>query len=159
MKVCLKVLVHDLIHLPQIQKRGAPSAPLLCILPFYPLKVQKTLLTKTFYGKVAYAKFSSNYKTATGPITWNQAKELEMLTAEVLFTGDHGEKYRVTYKESSVLANEIYYKQDDRVLVIRGLKYPVKYPIPDEEQYLCPVCGNFIKPGKKHCQWCKSDFS
>ena len=133
--------------------------PLLCILPFYPLKVHKLLRTRTFYGKVESAKYSSQYKTTTGPITWNQAKELEFLTADVVFKGNHGEKFVVTYKESSVLSKDIYYKQDDRVLVIRGLKYPVKLPIPDDAEYICPVCGNFIKPGEKRCQWCRSDFS
>ncbi len=133
--------------------------PMLCILPFYPFKVHKLLRTRTFYGKVKSAKYSSRYKTTTGPITWNQAKELEVLTAEVVFRGDHGEKFVTTYKESSVLSKEIYYKQDDRVLVIQGLKYPVKLPIPEDAEYLCPVCGNFIKPGKKRCGWCKSDFS
>lgn len=133
--------------------------PLLCVLPFFPFKVQSILMTKTFYATVASAKFSSKYKTVTGPMTWTQTKELEVLAAEVLFKGDNGEKYTVTYKEASVLANDIYYKQGDRVLVIRGLKYPVKYPIPDTEEYICPVCGNFIKVGKKSCGWCKADFS
>ena len=133
--------------------------PLLCILPFYPFKAHKTLFTKTFYGKVETAKFQNKYKTTTGPVTWNQAKELEILAAEVVFKGDKGEKYTVTYKESSVLANDIYYKPRGRVLVIKGLKYPVKYPIPEAEEYICPVCGNYIKPGKRVCGWCKADFT
>ncbi len=133
--------------------------PVLCVLPFFPFKVYKILMTKTFYGNVASAKFSNAYKTTTGPITWNQAKELDILTADVVFMGENGAKFAVTYKEESVLAHELYYKQGDRVLVIRGLKYPVKVPIPETEEHICPVCGNFIKVGKKRCQWCKSDFS
>lgn len=133
--------------------------PLLCLLPFYPFRVHKILFTRTFYGKVETAKFQNKFKTTTGPVTWNQAKELEILAAEVVFKGDKGEKYAVVYKENSVLSNEIYYKPRERVLVIKGLKYPVKYPIPDDAEYICPVCGNFIKPGKRLCGWCKADFS
>jgi len=133
--------------------------PLLCILPFYPFKAHKILFTKTFYGKVESAKYSSQYKTVTGRMTIHQMKELEVDTANVSFKGDHGESYAVTYKEASVLANDIYYKQRDRVLVIKGLKYPVKYPLPDDSEYICPVCGNYIKPGKRVCGWCKADFT
>ena len=132
--------------------------PLLWVLPFYPLRVQNTLCGKTFYANVVSAKYSSTYKALTGPMTWKQMREMEVSTADVVFDGDHGERLRNTYKERSVLANEIYYKPGDRVLVLRGLKYPVKYPIPDNAEYLCPVCGNFIKPGRRRCPWCKANF-
>ena len=132
--------------------------PLLWVLPFYPLRVQNTLCGKTFYANVVSAKYSSTYKALTGPMTWKQMREMEVSTADVVFDGDHGERLRVTYKERSVLANEIYYKPGDRVLVLRGLKYPVKCPIPDDAEYLCPVCGNFIKPGRRRCQWCRANF-
>lgn len=26
-------------------------------------------------------------------------------------------------------------------------------------EYICPVCGNYIKVGKRICKWCKADFS
>lgn len=141
---------------------NTPSAfayPLLCLLPFFPFRVHKTLFSKTFYGTVESARFSVVHKAVSGPITYSQAKELEIVTADVVFRGDKGEKRSAAYREASVLAHDLYYKKDDRVLVIRGLKYPVKYPIPEAEEYLCPVCGNFIKPGKRTCRWCKADFS
>lgn len=132
--------------------------PLLWVLPFYPFRVQNTLRSKTFYANVVSAKYSSTFKALTGPMTWKQMREMEVSTADVVFDGDHGERLCVTYKERSVLANEIYYKPGDRVLVLRGLKYPVKYPIPDDAEYLCPVCGNFIKPARRRCPWCKANF-
>ena len=132
--------------------------PLLCLLPFFPFRVQKILFSKNFYGTVESARLVPSHKAISGPITYSQAKELEIMTAEVVFRGDHGEKRAVTYTEASVLAKDLYYRKDDRVLVIRGLKYPVKYPIPETEEYICPVCGNFIKPGKRSCRWCRTDF-
>ncbi len=133
--------------------------PALCILPFFPFKVQRILRMKTFYGEVVSAKFSTVYKSPIGlPSVWS-TKELDLPAGTFVFRGKNGMEYAATYTKDSVLAHELYYKQGDRVFVIRGLKYPVKIPIPEAQEYLCPACGNFIKPGKRRCAWCRSDFS
>ncbi len=133
---------------------------LLLILPFYPLRVQRVLFTKTFYGKVGVVKMANQNKSITGLVTSAQIqKEMEEQGVLVQFNGDRGERYTVYYREQSILANhELYYQPGDRVLVIRGLRFPVKYPIPEDAPYVCPVCGHQIKIGHRNCGWCKADF-
>ncbi len=130
----------------------------LLALPIYPLKIYRVLFAKSFYATVGEVKFSEAVKLVVGRVTIRQARNLEYEIVSVTFHGDNGEKQTITYKEANVRADNCYYKFGDRVLVLPGLKYPVKVPIPEKERMLCPVCGVFMKKGERRCSWCKANF-
>ncbi|MBQ7923341.1 MAG: hypothetical protein IJ325_12345 [Clostridia bacterium] len=131
--------------------------PLLIILPFFPFHAHRVLLSKTFYGRVMSAKYRMKRKLIL--LSYAEMRNPEYLTADVVFVGRNGEKVETNYKLASILADRIYYKPDDYILSIRGLKYPIKCPIPENREHICPLCGSFIKVGKRRCSWCRADFS
>ncbi len=132
---------------------------LLLMLPFYPLRAHQVMFGKSFYATVGTADFVVKTKGAAGPTTFRQMTKLEYIAYAVTFYGEHGERKTVVYKEGSVHAKDGYYKQGDRVLVLAGLKFPVKCPMPTgSEKMLCPACGHELKEGQRHCGWCKADF-
>ncbi len=133
----------------------------LFILPFYPFRVHRTLFSKSFYANVGAVKYADDLKLVQGAVmrggrTIARAYEREVLS--VTFHGDNGDKITVLYNEHNVRADGGYYKFGDRVLVLKGLKYPVKVPLPEDERMICPVCGLFIPKGERHCSWCNADF-
>ncbi len=131
---------------------------LMLVLPFYPLKAHTVLFGKTFYANVCDVRFGTVTKAAGGFLTIKQAKNLEREALFVTFNGDKGERKTVIYKEENIMMSGGYYKIGDRVLVLQGLKYPVKVPLPEDGKMLCPVCGMFTKEGKRKCGWCNADF-
>lgn len=131
--------------------------PLLLILPYFPFQAHKILFGKTFYGRVMSAKYRMRRKWIT--LTVAEMRNAEYQTADVRFVGRDGEIVQINYKQKSILAKNIYYKPDDYIFFVRGLRYPVRYPIPDDQEQICPSCGSFMKAGKRRCGWCKADFS
>lgn len=147
-----------LIHFNRLFTHPTSFAfPLFMILPFFPFHAHRTIFGKTFYGRVMSAKYRKKRKIFL--LTAADMKNADYLTADVVFVGRNGESVTINYKLKSILDGNIYYKPDDYILFVRGLNYPVKYPIPEDKENICPVCGNFIKAGKRRCGWCKADFS
>ncbi|MBP3368307.1 MAG: hypothetical protein J6L71_02625 [Clostridia bacterium] len=132
--------------------------PLLLVLPFYPFRVYELFKTKTFYGEITTAKYGRRVRATGDFMTWKQANSMEEQFAEIVVMGDSGKSFATKYKKGSILHDEIFYKPGDRVFVVRGLKYPIKCPIPKDEEYICPSCGNFVHAGRRRCSWCKTDW-
>lgn len=132
--------------------------PLLLVLPFYPFRVYEIFKTKTFYGEITTAKYGRRVRATGDFMTWKQANSMEEQFAEIVVMGDSGKSFTTKLTKGSILHDEIFYKPGDRVLVVRGLKYPIKCPIPKDEEYICPSCGNFVHAGRCSCSWCKSDW-
>ena len=132
--------------------------PLLLVLPFYPFRVYEIFKTKTFYGEITTAKYGRRVRATGDFMTWKQANSMEEQFAEIVVMGDSGKSFTTKLTKGSILHDEIFYKPGDRVFVVRGLKYPIKCPIPTDEEYICPSCGNFVQAGRRRCSWCKTDW-
>ncbi len=134
--------------------------PLLLILPFSPFHAHRVLFGKTFYGKVVLAQAESKPQgiSAGGVPLYRTAGKAFYATAEhVVVVGGNGERLDTFYREPTILGMD-YYQKGDRVLVIRGLRYPVKCPIPEDVPYVCPSCSHHINIGQRRCGWCKAEF-
>jgi len=143
---------------------------ILLALPFFrPFRVHRILFAKTFYANVGQVKYTEDLKVVQGAVmrrgrTVARAYEREVVS--VTFHGDNGERETIVYNEHNVRGDNCYYKYGDRVLVLKGLRYPVKVPLPETEKMLCPVCGIFLKDDAadpydttpRKCSWCGADF-
>jgi hypothetical protein len=129
----------------------------LCVLPFFPFSVQKVLLSKNFYATVSYAVHTTQFESLKNASGIQRPERVASL--EVIYKKDDGKQFTVVYKKTTYPMGGLCFSEGDRVFFARGLKYPFKLPMQENEEYTCPVCGKTIEAGLTVCTRCRSDFS
>ena len=130
-------------------------APLiLCVIPFF--FTLKILLSKTFYATVNYTVDSTQFQQLKEAYVRYRPETVEVL--EVKFKKDDGKEFTIHYKKKNYVMDGIHYDSGDRVLFVRGLKYPLELPLTDEKERTCPVCGRTIESKNTVCKRCDFDF-
>jgi hypothetical protein len=130
---------------------------LLCILPFFPFSAHKTLFSKTFYATVSYTVNETQFDTLRQAYVSNRPEVVNVL--EVTYEKDNGKKFALTYKKDKYLVEGLHYDEGDRVFFVRGLKYPLKFPITEGKEFTCPVCGHTVSAEDTVCKSCRLDFT
>ena len=130
---------------------------ILCIIPFFPFSAHKVLLSKSFYASVSHATDNALFDELRKAYVSNRF-DVEN-TRSVTFEKDSGEKFTVSYKIKSYIMDGLHYGEGDRVFFVRGLKYPLKFPITVGKEFTCPVCGHSLSAEDTVCKSCKLDFA
>lgn len=118
--------------------------------PFVLFKPQRYLFTKPFIGKIT-AISSEN-------LVVDRATQINYIKIK-LTAIDNSSAKTVRVKLTPDVAN--YYKNDDCVLILRGLKYPIKITAFDQNTalFFCPFCGRFSPKDYTRCfECCKPIF-
>ena len=130
----------------------------LCILPFFPFSAHEVLFSKTFYATVAYTvSVAQNDSLRKAYVSQKNALEV-VNVLEVVYTRDSGEKFTVVYKMDDTLVNDLHFDEGDRVYFVRGLKYPIEFPLPEGKAFKCPVCGRSVQSDSQVCSRCKTNY-
>lgn len=124
----------------------------LCILPFFPFNAHKILFSKSFYATVSYTVHSTQFESLKRASGIQRPERVAVL--EVVYKKDNDEEFTIAYKKNNYLMEGLHYQEGDRVFFARGLKYPVKFPIQNNQEYTCPVCGKTINDGNMICTRC-----
>lgn len=130
---------------------------LLCIIPFFPFSAHKILLSKSFYASVSLATDDALYDELRKAYMSNRF-DVENVRS-VTFEKDSGEKFTVSYKIKSYIMDGLHYEEGDRVFFVRGLKYPLKFPITKGKEFKCPVCGHTVSAEDTVCKSCRLNFT
>ena len=130
---------------------------LLLIVPFFPFSAHKVILSKTFYATVDHKVSYTQFQQLKEAYVSGRPDTVEALS--VKFRSDDGKEFSVIYKKKNYVMDGIHYEEGDRVLFVRGLKYPFKFPITDEVERTCPVCGRTIAIEQRVCGKCNFDYS
>ena len=128
---------------------------LLAILPFFPFGAHKVLLSKTFYATVDYNVNTNQFEGLEWAGTRNRPEKVAVL--EITFRRDDGKKITVAYKKNSYPGKGLHYADGDRVLFVRGLKYPCK--LTAAEKLTCPRCGTTVETESPVCRGCRLDLT
>ncbi|MBQ1981868.1 MAG: hypothetical protein II229_01410 [Clostridia bacterium] len=123
----------------------------LCAIPFLPFTAHKVLFSKTFYATVDHRIKCTQMRYLKGRDT------KEALC--IYFIKDNGKKLSVIYQLKDYVMEGLHCQDGDRVLFIRGLKYPLKFPKTDTAEFTCPVCGRTVRADSGTCKQCKFDYS
>ena len=129
---------------------------LFCVLPFFPFSVHKTLFSKTFYATVSYTVNETQFDTLRQAYVSNRPEVVNVL--EVTYIKDDGKRFTRVYKKDKYLMEGLHYDEGDRVIFIRGLKYPMEFPLPEGKEFKCPICGRTVTADSKVCGRCKMDY-
>ena len=127
----------------------------LCALPGF--FTWKTLSSKTFYATVNYTVNSTQFQQLKEAYVSDRPETVDVL--EVRFKKDDGKEFTTQYKRKNYVMDGIHYDSGDRVLFVRGLKYPIVLPITGVIERTCPVCGRTLEAQKMTCKRCNFDFS
>lgn len=127
----------------------------LCALPYF--FTWKILLSKTFYATVNYTVNSTQFQQLKEAYVRDRPETVDVL--EVRFKKDDGKEFTTQYKRKNYVMDGIHYDSGDRVLFVRGLKYPIVLPITGAIERTCPVCGRTLEAQKMTCKRCNFDFS
>lgn len=130
---------------------------LLAILPFFPFGAHKVLRSKTFYATVVYTVNASQFEGLEWAGTRNRPTKVDVL--EITFCRDDGKEIAVAYKKHPYPGKGLHYADGDRVLFIRGLKYPYKLTAAPGEKRTCPLCGATLEAEESACKGCGADLS
>ena len=130
---------------------------LLAILPFFPFGAHKVLRSKTFYATVVYTVNASQFEGLEWAGTRNRPTKVDVL--EITFRRDDGKEIAVVYKKHPYPGKGLHYADGDRVLFIRGLKYPYKLTAAPGEKRTCPLCGATLEAEESACKGCGADLS
>ena len=131
---------------------------ILWVLPFFPFAAQKVLFSKTFYATVSYGVNANQFESLKWAGHANHRPE-RVAVLEITFKRDDGKEITITYKKSTYPGKGFHYAEGDRVLFVRGLKYPYKLPTAENEKFTCPVCGTTVKAEEPVCKGCRLNLS
>ncbi len=129
----------------------------LWVLPFFPFGAHKILLSKTFYATVSYGVNANQFESLKYQSGWNVPQKVSVL--EITFKRDDGKEITITYKKSTYPGKGFHYAEGDRVLFVRGLRFPCKLPCAEAEKFTCPLCGTTIEAETMVCRSCRTDLS
>ena len=131
---------------------------ILWVLPFFPFSAHKVLFSKTFYATVSYGVNANQFES----LKWaghNNHRPERVAVLEITFKRDDGKEITIAYKKSTYPGKGFHYAEGDRVLFVRGLKYPYKLPVAEHEKFTCPVCGTTVESKQLVCRGCHLDLS
>lgn len=131
----------------------------LGVIPFYPFKVHKILFSNSFYATVSYTANEAQFDSLKKSYASAKFCPDVVNVLEVTYERDDGKKFTVAYKKDKYLLDGLHYDEGDRVFFVRGLKYPMEFPLPADKDIKCPVCGRTVTADSKTCNRCKIDFS
>lgn len=121
----------------------------IIIVPFYLFKPQKWLRFRPFAGKILSAE-ARNIRVDRATST--HILHLSTVSAD-------GKKMK-KIKVNMFPGIENYYRKGNRFVYLRGIEYPVRIDLTDEElqseQALCHFCGHFNPKGYDRCFNCTS---
>ena len=107
-----------------------PSAiffTILLVLPFYPFRIHLLLWQETFYGTIADLRYERMMVT-----DWTSKTNRRFKDAFVLYIRtDEGITEKQCFIHNDDIKKCAYYKKDDRVLKLKGVKFPVKVMPPE----------------------------
>ena len=127
------------------------------LIPFFPFGAHKVLLSKTFYATVSYNVNATQFEGLEWAGTRNRPTKVDVL--EITCKRDDGKEIRVTFKKERFPGKGLHYSEGDRVLFVRGLKFPYKFPTAPGEKFTCPVCGTTVETEQPICRRCGADFN
>ena len=130
---------------------------LLCILPFCPFSAHKVLFAKSFYATVSYTTNDTQFEELRKAYVSNRFDVENALT--VRYKKDDGKEFTVSYKKGSYIMDGLHYDEGDRVFFVRGLKYPMEFPLTEGKEFKCPVCGHTVTTDAMLCKRCGLNFS
>lgn len=132
-------------------RMGVDTMPFvaLLIVPFYPMKLHKRLLGKTFYGEVV--KIDTKEEARPGRIRGEvNIKRTQIL----LICPDNGAPEEFRYPAGTHFDLAV----GDRVLKLSAYPHPV--PTLDRSAVGCPRCGHAAEErGEKKCPWCREPLA
>lgn len=131
---------------------------ILWVLPFFPFGAHKVLFSKTFYATVSYGVNANQFESLKWAGHANHRPE-RVAVLEITFKRDDGKEITITYKKSTYPGKGFHYAEGDRVLFVRGLKYPYKLPAAEHEKLTCPACGTTVKAEEPVCKGCRLNLS
>lgn len=129
-----------------------------CVIPFYPFKAHKILFSKSFYATVAYTTNAAQFDSLKKAYVSERFRPDVVDVLEVTYEKDDGKKFTLVYKKDKYLVDGLHYDEGDRVFFVRGLKYPMEFPLPEGKDFKCPICGRTVTADSKVCGRCKTDF-
>ena len=127
---------------------------ILWVLPFFPFAAHKVLFSKTFYATVSYGVNANQFESLKWAGHANHRPE-RVAVLEITFKRDDGKEITITYKKSTYPGKGFHYAEGDRVLFVRGLKYPYKLPAAENEKLTCPACGTTVEAEEPVCRGCR----
>ena len=106
---------------------GSIFFTILLILPFYPFRIHLLLWQETFYGTVADLRYERKMITDWTAKTNRRYKDVFVLYIRT----DEGITEKLYFITNDDIRKCAYYRKDDRVLKLKGVKFPVKITPPD----------------------------
>ena len=129
----------------------------LCALPFFPFSAHKVLFQKTFYATVDYTVNTTQFQQLKEAYVHDRPDTVEVL--EVKFKKDDGKLLNLVWRKKSYVMEGLHYNSGDRVIFVRGLKYPFKFPADASVERTCAVCGRTVGIGDRVCKRCGFDLA
>lgn len=129
---------------------------ILCVLPFFPFSASSVLFSKTFYAAVEDRSDYTQFQKLKEARVSGRPETVEALS--VTFLRDDGRKFSLSFPKKADVMDGIHYEKGDRVIFVRGLKYPLELPLTDERERTCPRCGRTIGVGESRCGRCGFDL-
>ena len=130
---------------------------LLGVPPFFPFGVHKVLLSKTFRATVVYNVHSTQFEGLEWAETHNRPTKVDIL--EIICRRDDGKEIAVTFKKDRFPNKGLHYAEGDRLLFVRGLKYPYRLSATDGAVFTCPLCGTTVEAHLLVCRKCRLDLN
>ncbi len=121
----------------------------LLIVPFFPMKLHKRLLGKTFYGEIV--KIDTDEEARPGRI---RGEINVKVTRILLIRPDNGAPEEFRYPAGTHFDLAV----GDRVLKLSAYPHPI--PTLKRTAVGCPKCGHITEErGAKRCSWCKETLA
>lgn len=124
---------------------GSIFFTILLILPFYPFRIHLLLWQETFYGTVADLRYERKMITDWTAKTNRRYKDVFVLYIRT----DEGLTEKLYFITNDDIRKCAYYRKDDRVLKLKGVKFPVKITPPDPPKVNLFYQPDFSKPEKR----------
>ena len=130
---------------------------ILWVLPFFPFSAHKVLFSKTFYATVSYNVHETQFESLKWSNPRNRPERVDVV--EITFRKDKGGEITVAYKKDRFPLKGLHFEDGDRVFFVRGLKYPVEFPLTGKDKVTCPVCGTTIETENLVCRGCRLNLT
>jgi len=134
---------------------------LLLLLPYFPFRVHRYLVGNTWYGIVLDATYTNKTIRVSGKRFARDMRDAEIEGTRVTVRSDSGDRKELELYSKHIRSAEgsMYYQREDRIVKLKNLPYPVKLPIPEYGEILCPNCGNRMDVRTGICSWCHTDYT
>ena len=130
---------------------------ILCALPFFPFRAHKILFAKTFYATIDHTVNDTQFQQLKEAYFKNRPDTKDVFILKL--KKDNGALTTLTYEKKNDIMDGLHYTEGMRVLLVRGLNYPIPLPITDTTKRTCPRCGRTVDVGETTCSRCQFDYS